>query len=98
MTSPTPRDAACAMQRLSRLKSRAIVSDVNSSDTRTVTAHKGGLNVLYANGSAKWVDFSMRAHGRPNTLGSFMDQQKGAFDETKNAYQNNVWEWLDDAP
>jgi prepilin-type N-terminal cleavage/methylation domain-containing protein len=91
-------DLLAQMQRLNRLKNKAVVSDVNSSATRTVTSHKGGINVLYANGSAKWVDFSTRAYGRPETLGFFMDQQVGGFTSKANLYQNKVWMWLDGAP
>jgi prepilin-type N-terminal cleavage/methylation domain-containing protein len=90
------KDLRADMQRLNRLKSKAIVSDINSSDTRTVTAHKGGLNVLYANGSARWVDFSSRAYGRTETLGYFMNQQVGQFNESPgNGIQDKVWMWLD---
>src|SRR5205814_1506870 len=54
------------MFRLNKLKSRAIVSDICSMDVlttvgsngatpdRTQNIHKKGLNVLYANGAAKW--------------------------------------------
>jgi hypothetical protein len=50
------------MFKLSKLKSRAIVSDINSIDStqstagdRIATIHVKGLNVLYANGGAKFV-------------------------------------------
>jgi prepilin-type N-terminal cleavage/methylation domain-containing protein len=54
------------MFRLSKLKNRAIVSDINAIDgitalgagasaDRLLTVHAKGLNVLYANGAAKWV-------------------------------------------
>ena len=54
------------MFRLSKLKSRAIASDINAIDgitalasgasaDRLLTVHAKGLNVLYANGAAKWV-------------------------------------------
>jgi prepilin-type N-terminal cleavage/methylation domain-containing protein len=42
------------MFKLSKLKSRAIVADVVSA-TRVKLAHAQGINVLYANGAAKWV-------------------------------------------
>jgi prepilin-type N-terminal cleavage/methylation domain-containing protein len=44
------------MFKLNKLKSRAIVSDVSISPTRIKPAHKRGINVLYANGGARWVD------------------------------------------
>jgi prepilin-type N-terminal cleavage/methylation domain-containing protein len=50
------------MFRLAKLKNRAIVSDINAADTlgsgagdRILTIHVKGINVLYANGSAKWI-------------------------------------------
>jgi prepilin-type N-terminal cleavage/methylation domain-containing protein len=54
------------MFRLSKLKNRAIVSDINATDglaalaagasaDRLLTVHAKGINVLYANGGAKWV-------------------------------------------
>ena len=44
------------MFRLAKLKSKAIVTDVCSSPTRVKPAHVKGINVLYANGGARWVD------------------------------------------
>lgn len=44
-----------AMFRLSKLKDKSIVSDLSSSATRIDPSHKGGLNVLYANGAVKFV-------------------------------------------
>ena len=44
------------MFRLNKLKSRAIVSDVMSGQSRIITSHKKGINVLFANGGARWVD------------------------------------------
>jgi prepilin-type N-terminal cleavage/methylation domain-containing protein len=49
------------MFRMSKMKNKAIVSDINSVDPNTPAKdrvsniHKTGLNVLYANGAAKWV-------------------------------------------
>ena len=45
------------MMKLSRLKTKAIVADVNIA-TRVRVAHKKGLNVLLADGSAKFLDIS----------------------------------------
>jgi prepilin-type N-terminal cleavage/methylation domain-containing protein len=46
------------MARLSRLRDRAIFSDVMSAPSRVRSAHVDGVNVLYANGSARWVAIS----------------------------------------
>lgn len=48
-----------AMMRLSKLKSKAIVGDIHSFKERLDRAHKKGINVLYANGGAKWIDRSV---------------------------------------
>jgi prepilin-type N-terminal cleavage/methylation domain-containing protein len=41
--------------KLSKLKNKAIVNDLSSTIIRVDRAHKKGVNVLYANGAAKWV-------------------------------------------
>ncbi|MGB7158527.1 MAG: type II secretion system protein [Tepidisphaeraceae bacterium] len=47
------------MFRLAKLKNRAIISDINHQSVRFDRAHKQGVNVLYANGGAKWVHRSL---------------------------------------
>lgn len=47
------------MFKLNRLKDKAIVADVMSSITRVKPAHQKGINVLYANGAAKWQDIGL---------------------------------------
>lgn len=47
------------MFKLNKLKSRAIVSDVMVGEDRTKLVHKRGINVLYANGGAKWIDLKL---------------------------------------
>jgi prepilin-type N-terminal cleavage/methylation domain-containing protein len=57
---------ATPLFRLSKMKNRAIISDLNAIDMATsaasgvstdrlLTVHKKGINVLYANGGAHWV-------------------------------------------
>lgn len=54
--SPNTTNAPVAsMHKLSKLKNHAIVSDVMVSYTRVDVNHNKGVNVLYANGSARWV-------------------------------------------
>jgi prepilin-type N-terminal cleavage/methylation domain-containing protein len=45
-----------AYPRLSKLKNAAILADITSGEDRVTAAHKKGINVLYNNGSARWVD------------------------------------------
>lgn len=42
--------------RLNKLKNRAICADVFGSVTRVQPGHRKGVNVLYADGSARWAD------------------------------------------
>jgi hypothetical protein len=69
--------------RLSKYKSVAIISDINSSTTRTIIAHKKGLNVLYANGGGKYVDVKV--------IQAELDAEKGAFSPTKDPNQDQIW-------
>ena len=58
------------MFRMSKLKNRAIVSDIHHHTQRVDRAHVKGFNVLYANGGAKWVTeslFSRRSTARTGT-------------------------------
>ena len=43
------------MLRLNRLKRKAIVADIMASSDRLTGGHKTGGNVLYADGSARWI-------------------------------------------
>lgn len=44
-----------AMPRLNRFRHRGIFADLTSAQTRVVTRHRTGVNVLYGDGSAHWV-------------------------------------------
>ena len=72
--------------KLNKLKSRAILSDVTSSITRVIPAHRRGVNVLYANGAARWVN-----------EGLFIPQlKKGAGSSIANNYlQHQIWNNFD---
>jgi prepilin-type N-terminal cleavage/methylation domain-containing protein len=76
------------MFRLSKLKNRAIVCDVVSSITRVIPSHRKGINVLYANGGAEWVD-----------QGLFMKQLTagggGMFNADHNYLHHEIWNNLD---
>lgn len=53
-TSTTPR--ALALPRQSKLKNKAILSDLIYHPDAVKQVHKKGVNVLYANGSGQWVE------------------------------------------
>ena len=52
----TDRTQIGEMFRLNKLKNKAIIADVVSSNTRIRPAHQKGINVLFASGNARWVD------------------------------------------
>lgn len=75
--------------KLAKYKSAAILSDINSSQTRLIIAHKKGVNVLYANGGAKFVDAKLILPDTDHkTLGNL-------FNPANNHYQDGVWYKLD---
>jgi prepilin-type N-terminal cleavage/methylation domain-containing protein len=85
---PQKRDKSVAdFPRLSRLRNQAVLSDINSSATRLPIAHTRGINVLYANGGAKWVDAS--------ALQKLLEDLKGAFSPSKDPLVDELWEKLD---
>ena len=71
--------------KLAKYKSAAILSDINSSETRLRIAHKKGINVLYANGGAKFVDAKL----------ILPDMLQTDFNETTNHFQDGLWYKLD---
>jgi len=73
--------------KLAKYKSAAILSDINSSDTRLRIAHKKGINVLYANGGAKFVDAKL--------ITPDMDSSLNLFSFGANHYQDGLWYKLD---
>ena len=97
-TEPQKATSATEMFKLAKLKSRAIVSDINSIDStasantkdRILTIHAKGLNVLYANGAAKWIQKSViQAQVDTAYNGQTMFAASGAY------LQDEVWNNLD---
>jgi len=81
----SPKSQNQPYPKLAKYKSAAILSDINSSETRLRIAHKKGINVLYANGGAKFVDAKL----------ILPDMLKTDFNETTNHYQDGLWFKLD---
>ncbi|HEY7089060.1 MAG TPA: type II secretion system protein [Tepidisphaeraceae bacterium] len=46
------------LPKLSKFRDKAILADLTSARTRVVTRHQNGINVLFGNGSARWVPLS----------------------------------------
>jgi hypothetical protein len=84
-TSPTfvPAD----MFKLSKLKSRAIAGDINHHNQRLDRAHRKGVNVLYANGAAKWVDRSV--------IQKQLNQPNNKFAGPQDWVHEQIWNNLD---
>ena len=83
-------NALVPMMRVTQMKSRMIASDIVSSPDRIkLITHKKGVNVLYGDGSAKWVN-----------LDHFRDQLDAftGFNASQNTRMENLWLRLDDAP
>src|SRR4030095_2669331 len=80
---PTGAAANVAYPRLARYRSAAILSDINSSTTRLIVAHKKGVNVLYANGAGKYLDVKL--------IQLELDNDKGAFNPSKDPNQDQIW-------
>jgi len=51
--------AAPQLPKLTKFRNKAILSDVTTVPQRVITRHVTGINVLYGNGSAKWVDYKV---------------------------------------
>jgi hypothetical protein len=75
------------MFKLSKLKSRAIIGDVNHHNQRLDRAHRKGVNVLYANGAAKWVDRSV--------IQKQLNQPNNKFSGAQDWVHEQIWNNLD---
>src|SRR4051812_14597864 len=74
--------------RLSKYKNMAIFADIISSASRVDSRHRQGVNVLYANGGAKWV---MR-----KTFETDLNKCGDPFNGTTyNAFCQNIWKTFD---
>jgi prepilin-type N-terminal cleavage/methylation domain-containing protein/prepilin-type processing-associated H-X9-DG protein len=87
------------MMRPSRLRNRAIVADVVSSPEAMQAAHVRGVNVLYADGSAKWV-LKDAMYGTTFPLPMIEDALSGTgtFSVAANIFIEQFWSRLDTAP
>lgn len=74
------------MPRLSQFRNKAIFADLTATPSRVDTRHVKGINVLYGNGSAKWVD---------RTVFNADLQASPAISPVYNPQQDNIWKALD---
>jgi prepilin-type N-terminal cleavage/methylation domain-containing protein/prepilin-type processing-associated H-X9-DG protein len=73
--------------RLSKMKNLALFSDMVSAPERIDRRHIRGVNVLYGDGSAKWVDRSL--------IKADIDKCSESFSTTYNPYQAAIWKAFD---
>jgi prepilin-type N-terminal cleavage/methylation domain-containing protein len=83
-----------ALPRLANLKNQAIVADLVIDQTYVLRRHKKGINVLYANGSGKWVGLDQINVGRWPQLRA--DGSKGQGFDSFYADAQNQAAFLDD--
>jgi prepilin-type N-terminal cleavage/methylation domain-containing protein len=61
------------LPRQAKMKNKAVLSDIVISPQSVKNRHKRGLNVLYANGSAQWVDLKALENGPMPGSGKWKD-------------------------
>jgi len=93
------------MMNLSRLKTRAIVSDLPFGAAgaatplgRIVFGHKVGVNVLSADGSARWIPRSIIGDDDPNTAGDLIANMAIATGAVRQYNVDLFWDRCDKAP
>jgi prepilin-type N-terminal cleavage/methylation domain-containing protein len=79
-----------ALPRLSMFKDTAILSDVMSSQPFIDNGHVKGVNVMYGNGSARWVDRKAIEAGTQD-----LNEITPGFKKTQDPHQDNIWKALD---
>ena len=79
--------------KLSKLKNSAIMSDITSGEDRVAAAHKKGINVLYNNGSARYIDISMGFNWGGNKNQTIKQLIDGGLGNDAEAIQ--IWMTLD---
>ena len=56
LSNPPPAPPPFVMPKLNRFRSRAIFADLTAAKARVTARHRTGVNVLYGDGSARWVE------------------------------------------
>jgi prepilin-type N-terminal cleavage/methylation domain-containing protein/prepilin-type processing-associated H-X9-DG protein len=74
------------MPRLARFRGRAIFADLTATPDRVESRHRLGINVLYGDGSAQWVE--------RNTFQADLAACP-ALAKSANPFQDNIWNQLD---
>jgi prepilin-type N-terminal cleavage/methylation domain-containing protein len=73
--------------KMTRFRNKAIFADITSTYNRVAQRHIKGVNVLYSNGGAKWVDIGV--------IKEELDKSPETFTNAANTPQKDLWEKLD---
>lgn len=84
---PATAGGPIVFPKLSKYKNLAILADYVSSPQSLTVRHRNGVNALYGNGGAKWVDAS--------AFQTELNLCKPAFSHTYDPHEDNVWKALD---
>ena len=78
------------MPKLTKFRSRAIFADPTAARTRVITRHRSGINTLFGDGSARWID--LQQFDQPEAL-----WPEPTFPPTSNynVTQDSIWSSLD---
>jgi prepilin-type N-terminal cleavage/methylation domain-containing protein/prepilin-type processing-associated H-X9-DG protein len=90
LANPPARLLPFAMPRLHDFRNQALLADLTSAKTRVVTRHTDGINVLYADGSARWTPLS--TFNQPDDQWPDPSMPPAP---TYNATQDAIWTALD---
>jgi prepilin-type N-terminal cleavage/methylation domain-containing protein len=94
-----------AMPKFSKLKNKAILADLIPYKNAIFRRHKTGINVLFANGSAQWVELTQQRMNKETMLNAWKSIPDGAFDSGYNPFmlstpvsggaEGGIWAFLD---
>jgi prepilin-type N-terminal cleavage/methylation domain-containing protein/prepilin-type processing-associated H-X9-DG protein len=90
LANPPPTTQPFHMPKLNKFHSRAILADLTSARTRVITRHKTGINVLFGDGSARWIDLKQFDQPEAN-----WPEPTFPPDAAYNATQDAIWNSLD---
>jgi prepilin-type N-terminal cleavage/methylation domain-containing protein len=94
-TTATPPPSRCQyagnidrkVPKMTRFRNKAIFADITSTEDRVTQRHGKGINVLYSNGGAKWVERSL--------IENELKLSPDSFTNDANTPQKDLWEKLD---
>ena len=79
------------LPRFVRFRNSAIFADLTAARVRVVTRHRAGVNVLYGNGGARWVD--LKAFDQPEAI--WPEPPAGPPVATYNPTHDTIWAAFD---